>query len=222
MNAVVGVIGCSGGVGASTLSAVLAWVARPAVLVDLDAAAGGIDVLLDAVDVAGARWSGVRVDGGRLDPQTLHAGLPEWGGCRVLAADAGPPDPEAVLQILDAASELGTVVADLPRASCAERAAALLRCDLVLLVARADVQGVTAAHAVAADLPELPCGVVLRRAAIAPERAAAAAGLPLLGVVPPLRPASGVLDPDRLPRSTVRVARGVLDGLGALGRQVAG
>jgi hypothetical protein len=215
MNAVIGVIGCSGGVGASTLAAVLACVAQPSVLVDLDAAAGGIDVLLDAIDVPGARWSGVRVDGGRLDPHTLRGGLPAWGGCRVLAADAGPPDAEAVLQVLDAAVALGPVVLDLPRAACPERAAAFVRCDLVLLVARGDIQGVTAAHAVATDVP-VPCGLVVRRGELAAEKAALAAALPLLGALPPLRAASGALDPDRLPRASVRVARGVLDGLAAL------
>jgi hypothetical protein len=38
----------------------------------------------------------------------------------------------------------------------------------------------------------------------------------LLGILPPLRPGAGALDPNRLPRTSVRVARGVLDGLAAL------
>jgi hypothetical protein len=36
-------------------------------------------------------------------------------------------------------------------------------------------------------------------------------------MLPTLRPAPQVLDPDRLPRGLVRVARGILDGITALG-----
>jgi hypothetical protein len=211
-----GIIGCSGGVGASTFAAVLARVAAPSLLVDLDVAAGGIDVLLDVVDRPGARWSAVRVDGGRIDPDALRDGLPDWGQCRVLAADAGPPEAEAVLQVLDAAAGNGPVVLDLARSPSPERAAALLHCDLVVLVGRADVQGVTSVHAVATALPELPRGVALRRGCIPPARAAQAAGVPLLGVLPPFRPSAAAVAPGRLPRAMVRVARGVLAGLAGL------
>jgi len=68
---VLGVVGGSGGVGASTFAAVLAAVTGRAMLVDLDVVGGGIDVLLGIEDVAGARWSGLRVGGGRLDPALL-------------------------------------------------------------------------------------------------------------------------------------------------------
>jgi MinD-like ATPase involved in chromosome partitioning or flagellar assembly len=210
---VIGVIGCSGGVGASTFTAVLAAVAGPTLLVDVDGAAGGIDVLLDIVDTPGARWSGMRLAGGHLDPEVLYAGLPEWRGCRVLAADAGPPDPEALHQVLTAVGADGSVVLDLPRAACAERAAALLHCELVVLVARSDVQGLAAVHAVAGALPETAAGAVLRRGSVSARQAAEAAGVPVLGLLPPLRPASGRLAGERLPGAMARVARGVLDGL---------
>src|SRR5579875_2141374 len=87
---VVAVLGGSGGVGASTFAAALATAAGRAVLVDCDPLGGGIDVLLGVEAVPGARWSGLRVNGGRLDPHALDEGLPRWRDVRVLAADAPP------------------------------------------------------------------------------------------------------------------------------------
>jgi secretion/DNA translocation related CpaE-like protein len=213
VNAVVGVLGGRGGVGASTFAAVLAALAGRtggALLIDLDAAGGGIDVALGIESVPGARWSGLHVAGGHLDPADLLAGLPRWGPCSVLAADLPELDAEAVLQVLAAASAAAPVVLDLPRAPCAERAAGLLRCDLVVVVSRADVGGLVGAHAVASSLPEVPVGLVLRRGAVASASAAELVGLPLLGEI---RGGGAPLDPRRLPRGLARVAGGVLDGL---------
>src|SRR4051812_19306479 len=85
---VLGVVGGSGGVGASAFAAVLAAVAGESLLVDVDAAGGGVDVLLGIEAVDGARWSDLHLAGGRLDASVLLAGLPRWGPCAVLAADA--------------------------------------------------------------------------------------------------------------------------------------
>jgi anion-transporting ArsA/GET3 family ATPase len=85
---VLGVIGGSGGVGASTFSAALAERAAQeyghAALVDLDPGRGGVDVLLGIEAVPGARWSGLQLDGGQLDPQALLQGLPSWREVAVL------------------------------------------------------------------------------------------------------------------------------------------
>lgn len=214
MSRVVGVIGGSGGVGASSFAAVMAAVAGTSVLVDLDVTGGGIDVTLGIETVSGARWSGLRVAGGRLDPAALVGGLPKWGPAAVLAADVPELDPNAVRQVLEAAGGAGPVVVDLPRASCAERAAALLHCDLVVVLARADVEGLVAAHAVLAPLPELPLGLVARRGPVTGRDAAALVGCPLLGELPALGSTRVALDPGRPPRAVARVAAGVLRGLG--------
>ncbi|HEX3335953.1 MAG TPA: hypothetical protein VHS54_05785 [Jatrophihabitans sp.] len=210
---VIGVVGGSGGVGASAFAAVLAGVAGPSVLVDVDVGGGGIDVTLGVESAPGARWSGLRLAGGRLEPSALVDGLPRWGRCAVLAADCPELDADAVSQVLRTAARAGPVIVDLPRGSCAERAAALLHCELVVVLARADVSGLVAAHAVAGALPELPIGVVVRRGDVGPGDAAELVGAPLLGVLPGLRAAIPALDPRRLPRSAARVAGGVLDGL---------
>ncbi len=220
MGSVVAVMGGSGGVGASSFAAIVAAVAGDAVLVDLDVTGGGIDVTLGIEAAPGARWSGLQVAGGRLDPTALVDGLPRWGPVAVLAADVPELDPSAVLQVLKVASGAGLVVVDLPRAACPQRAAALLHCDLVVVLARADVDGLVAAHAVASALPELPVGLVARRGEVAAPYAAALVGCPLLGGLPALGGSRWVLHPHRLPRVAARVAAGVLGGLGqeAVGR----
>lgn len=216
MAQVIGVVGGSGGVGASTFAAALAAQAGRSVLIDLDVSGGGIDVLLGIESVPGARWSGLRVAGGRLDPQVLLDGLPRWGSCAVLAADVSTLDPDAVLQVLDAAAAAASVpavVVDLPRADSPERAAAMLRCDLVVVLARSDVAGLVAAHAVVTALPDVPVGVVARRGEVTPGEAAALVAAPLLGSLPPLGSPMPELDTCRLPRAVSRIAAGVLDGL---------
>jgi hypothetical protein len=214
---VVGVIGGSGGVGASSFAAVLAAVAGASsaggsVLVDLDVSGGGADVLLGVEAAAGARWSGLHVVGGRLAADVLVDGLPRWGPCAVLAADVPTIAADAVLQVIEVASSVASVVVDLPRSSCAERAAALVCCDLVVVLARGDVGGLVAAHAVVSGLPELPLGLVVRRGAVSGRQAADLVGVPLLGELP----AAGsrfALDHRRLPRAAERIATGVLAGV---------
>jgi hypothetical protein len=213
MDAVIGVVGGSGGVGATSFAAVLAAVAGDAILVDVDGAGGGVDVALGVEQVPGARWSGVHLAGGRLDPAVLAAGLPRWGPVAVLAADVAQPDPAAIREVLDAARRVGPVVVDLPRAQCRERAAALLHCDLVVVVARGDIGGLVSAHASASALPELPVGLVVRRGTVTAGEAAALVGRPLLGELPALGASRFALDPARLPRAAARVAAGVLAGL---------
>jgi hypothetical protein len=210
---VLGVVGGSGGVGASTFAAVLAAVAG-AVLVDLDAVGGGIDVLLGIEDVPGARWSGLRVGGGRIDPALLADGLPRWGRVPVLAADAAPISVDAVAPVIEAGAALGPVVVDLGRGPSAQREVAVAGCVLVVLLALAEVRGLIAARALAGSLPESKTGLVLRRGSVRPQEAAALTGARLLGAVPSLPAArDGVIDARRPPRPWARTAAGVLDGV---------
>ncbi len=209
-----GVVGGSGGVGASTFAAVLAAVTGQAMLVDLDVVGGGVDVLLGIEDVPGARWSGLRVGGGRLDPRLLADGLPRWGPIPVLAADTAPDSADAVAQVLAAAASLGPVVIDLGRGPSTQRDAAVTQCVLVVLVAVAQVRGLIAARAVAAGLSGAPTGLVLRRGSVDPDQAAPMTATALIGVVPALAASRDrVLDARRPPRALARTAAGVLDGV---------
>lgn len=216
---VIGVVGGRGGAGASTFAAVLAAMAGlggRAVLIDLDPAAGGLDVLLGVEGVPGARWSGLRLDGGRLDATALLGGLPSWGRVAVLSADL-EPTPAAVAQVLEVAARAGPVVVDLGRCSTPWRTAALDCCALVVLVCGADVRSVTGARSVRLGLGAAVTGLVVvraARAAVAPLRVAELVGMPLIGAVPALpRGADSPLAVTSLPRAMSRVARGVLDAV---------
>jgi hypothetical protein len=204
---VVGVLGGSGGVGASTFAAMLAAASPSATLIDVDPVGGGADVLLGIEAVAGARWSALRLDGGRLDPALLADGLPRWGTVAVLAADVGPPSPAAARQVVDTAAQLGAVVVDLPRAWSPVRDVLLQRCALCVVVAVAEVHELAAARSVLRTLPDVAVGAVVRRGAIGVDHTAALLGVPLLGVLPPLDRTAAVS------RAAARVACGVLDGL---------
>jgi hypothetical protein len=212
MGAVLGVLGGHGGVGASSFAAVLAWVAG-GVLVDLDPVGGGLDVLLGIETVPGARWSGVQVDGGRLDPAAVRSGLPQWGTVPVLAVDRAPP-PGAVGEVVRAGAASGCVVLDLARGPGALRSAGVAECDLVVLVAGARVRQVAAAHAVLASLGDVPTGLVLRRGEVPVRDATELIAAPLLSVLPH---AAVDLAARRPPRAICRVAAGLLDGLAAGG-----
>ena len=216
MSSVIGVVGGSGGVGASSFAAALAVMSGRSLLVDLDASSGGIDVALGIESVPGVRWSGLHVGGGRLDPDDLFERLPRWGPVSVLAADLPELDADATRQVLTSGQRAGPVVVDVPRARSAERTAAFACCDLVLVVARADVSGLVAAHAVVSALPDVARGLVVRRSSVPGPDAAALVGCPLLGALPPLDRSPFELDPYRLPRAFARVAGGVLHGLAGL------
>ena len=211
--AVIGVVGGSGGVGASSFAALVARVCPGTALVDLDVDGGGVDVLLGLESAPGARWSGVRLAGGELDPQALRSGLVPWGGCAVLAADVDGLAPAAVTQAVEVAARGGPVVLDLPRRACAERAAAVALCDVVVIVVRADVAGLVAGHAVVGGLcpAGVPVGVVVRPGEVEAPDAARLVGGRLLGELPTVRGRRG-LDLLRPPRRLQRLAAGVVSG----------
>jgi secretion/DNA translocation related CpaE-like protein len=145
------VTGGSGGVGASTLAAGLAFVAarsgRRSVLVDLDPGGGGIDLLVGAERLVGWRWP-------RLVAASGHVGdlgdqLPAVDGVDLLSMGRGveavAPPPEAVravLRALTASHEL--VVVDVPRHLAAEQLEQLSSGSDWLLLVRDDLRGVTA------------------------------------------------------------------------------
>lgn len=210
----IGVVGGSGGVGASTFAAVLAT-AGDGVLVDLDMQAGGIDVLLGAEDVPGPRWSGLRLGGGGLSSGALAEGLPRWRAVPFVAADV-EPSVASIEQLLTVASELGLVTLDLGRAAHPARAVALQRCDLVVVVTRADVSGVTAARSIVRGVGSVPGGVIVRsrRGSPGAERVAELIGWPLIGTLAPIgRMGDSPLASGAPPRAMHLLARGVLDAV---------
>jgi hypothetical protein len=209
---VIGVIGGSGGIGASTFAGGLAAVAGRGVLVDLDALGGGLDVLLGVEDVPGSRWSGVRVDGGHLDPVDLAQGLPRWRGVSVLASDGVTPSCDSLVAVLAAARLLGPVIVDIGRCRSDVHDVLVARCTLVVVLAEAECRGLAGARAVATTLAGTSLGLVTRRGSVCGAEAAALTDLSHLGELAPISRRHD-LRRGHLPRSLQRVAGGVLDGV---------
>jgi secretion/DNA translocation related CpaE-like protein len=137
---VVGVLGASGGVGASTLSVALgARLARQglrAVVVDSHFARGGLDVTACLEHLPGLRWADLADAEGPLDAPRLVDALPRHGDLVVLSAGPGSPAPRppVVDSTLDALGSFSdAVVLDLP-ASVHELPAWLRWCTAVVVL----------------------------------------------------------------------------------------
>jgi hypothetical protein len=165
VSAVVGVMGASGGLGASTLAAALArrFAARraSAALVDADLAGGGIDVTVGIEHLPGLRWADLVDLRGPVDGAGLLAALPLDRGVRLLSAGrggapaSGSPDPATRLEVLGALAALGPVVIDIPRAA-PDRDALLGACDDVVLLCGTHVRGLADADALVEALLDEP------------------------------------------------------------------
>jgi secretion/DNA translocation related CpaE-like protein len=149
---VVGVVGGSGGAGASVLATALALAARrrgEVCLVDLDPGSGGLDLVLGAEDEPGVRWPELASVSGILEPEALRSALPSRHGVDVLSVDRSGADAvplrsvPAVIDSVRAAYDV--VLLDLPRCRPDVLEAVVASCGVVLLVATADVRGAASA-----------------------------------------------------------------------------
>lgn len=198
--AAIAVIGARGGAGASLLATALAQSAgrtAEALLVDLDAWGGGIDLLAGTEDVAGLRWCDLTQQGGRLTWSALRAALPRQRGVSVLSnarrGQQAHEDHELQAGAVDAVVEAGrragiTVVCDLPRTWADPVEVALSAADLVVVVSPCDVRSCAAGAAIAPRLGAVNpnVGLVVRGPAPGGLRAAEVAeivGLPLLAAL---------------------------------------
>ncbi|MEO5983133.1 MAG: hypothetical protein ABIQ13_12560 [Pedococcus sp.] len=107
---VLGVIGASGGLGASTLAVALAVRAARSVgatvAVDGVFERGGLDVTACLEHVTGLRWTDLRDAQGEVDGADLLRSLPVDGVARVLAARGDTPPDEVVATCLKALSSI--------------------------------------------------------------------------------------------------------------------
>jgi secretion/DNA translocation related CpaE-like protein len=212
--AVLGVVGARGGVGASTLAALVA--ARSArrtatVLVDLDEPSGGIDVLVGLEEAEGARWPDLAQARGDVDGRDVVALLPRWGRVAVLSADRSRPgmvEPAAAFDVVTALAEVsGVVVVDIGRAAALGAHPVTELCERLALVVARDLRSVAGAVALRDVLGR--AALVVRGPApggLGASELAEVVGLPVLWA-------------GRSDRGLVRAAeQGVLTGRGPAGR----
>jgi secretion/DNA translocation related CpaE-like protein len=231
----VGVVGGSGGAGATTFACALAVVAAatrgPALLVDLDPFGPGVDRVVGLDDAGGIGWDALLDSQGRFGSRSLRAALPQRDGLAVLTWEAGParpPGPEQVREVLSAARRGNDVVVlDLPRSVDEVTAEAVGRCDHVVVVVGPTVPAVASAARVVASVRDHNGNVttVVRQMPSGPaaEQVAAIVGLPLAATVGRQRRLSEHVDlglgPVHARRGPLaRAARQVLDQVCAAGR----
>ncbi len=189
------VVGGSGGVGASTLAAGLAFVAarasRRTMLIDADSRSGGLDLLLGAERTTGWRWPRLATARGHLGDLTRQ--LPTAEGVHLLSMARGEstpgwePQAEQLKSVLLSAMRSHEItIVDLPRALGAAARETLRIAKLAVLLVRDDVRGVAAGREVVREL-EVECdriGLVVRRGRsrlLEADLVATGVGLPLLG-----------------------------------------
>lgn len=157
----VGVVGGSGGAGATTFACALGQLAArhgPAVVIDADPLGPGIDRVLGLEARDGVRWDELCQTTGRLSARSLREALPRRGGLGALtwlAGSSGVLPAFAVREALSAARRgHDTVVVDLPRASDPVVEEVVARCDLVLVVVTPTVAGVSSASRLMSHFPD--------------------------------------------------------------------
>lgn len=149
----VGVIGGSGGAGATTFACALGQMAArhgTAMVIDTDPLGAGIDRVLGLDVVEGVRWDALCRTTGRLSARALRDSLPRRGGLGALTWYGGPQPGSlqafAAREALSAAQRgHDTVVVDLRRSAEPLIEELASRCDHLLVVVEPSVTGLAAA-----------------------------------------------------------------------------
>jgi secretion/DNA translocation related CpaE-like protein len=223
---VVGVVGGSGGAGATTFACALGQLAARrgrAVVVDADPLGPGVDRVLGLEDRDGVRWDGLCQTTGRLSARSLREALPRREGLGALTWHAGTPgslQAFAVREVLSAAKRgHDLVVVDLPRTADPVVDEVAARCDRLLVVVVPTVAGVASAVRICARHPDpTTVRLVVRGGGIDPQVVARATGIPVLATMADQRGLGEAIDlglgPVRSRRGSLgRAATEVLDQL---------
>ncbi|GAA4815711.1 septum site determining protein [Nocardioides caeni] len=228
---VIGVVGGSGGAGATTLACALGqWAARsgPAVVIDCDPQGPGLDRMLGVERRDGFRWDALCQTTGRLSARALRDALPRSGQLGVLSwyVDGRVQSLQAFAarEALSAARRgHAVVVLDLPRTRDPLLDELAARCDDLLVATVASVVGVAGAARMRARFVDHPsAGLVVRGEAFTDDEIRRAVGLPVRARMRDQRGLSEAVD---LGLGPLRSTRGPLAGaVGSLldtGRQAA-
>lgn len=223
----VGVLGGSGGSGATTFACALALVAARrgrACLVDVDPQGPGVDRVLGFDGADGVRWSALEQTTGRISARSLREALPRREGVGILTWAGGATGPVQAFAVREAMSAAvrghDVVVVDLPRAGSAATEELMARCDHLVVTVRATLSGLASAARVVSQISSSgPVSLVVRGTGVDPARVARTVGAPVLADMSDQRGLDEAVDlgmgPLRSRRGVLaRAAARVLDGLG--------
>ncbi|MGR0159308.1 septum site-determining protein Ssd [Paenarthrobacter nitroguajacolicus] len=196
---VMGIIGGSGGAGATTTAI---WLAQAAaghgistLLIDGDRWGGGLELAVTADELPGLRWPDFAETRGSIDPSQFRDSLPVAGGFAYLSwpgtrESVQIPAAGAVAAVIDAGRRsFELVLVDIGRSG--EGLGTLAwDCDRILLLTTAHLKSAVAAARVLNELPPIDAGLLVRGTGTTSVDApliAESLGLPLLGVIPEMR-----------------------------------
>ena len=184
----VGVVGGSGGAGATTFACALGQVAArsgTALVVDCDPLGPGVDRVLGLDSTEGVRWPDLESTTGRLGARSLREALPRHDGLAALTWPAARPTrlSDGVLRECLSAARRGhdLVVVDLPRAVDPLVEDVVSRCDLVVVLVAPTVCGAASTTSLATRIGRHGrWGLVVRGRGVDPAEVVRVTGLPLL------------------------------------------
>ena len=213
----IGVVGGSGGAGATVFASALALTLgadRTTLLVDADPLGAGIDRVLGMEGLGGIRWDALHHATGRLSARSLREALPHRKGVSVLTWAADRPtglQAFAMREVLSAGQRgHEALVLDLPRHPDPVVEEVLARLDHVVVVSGVTVPAVTAASRVASRLVGLsasPHLVVRGSGGVDAAAIARLLDMPVAAAMPDQRGLDEAID---LGAGPVRSRRGVL------------
>jgi secretion/DNA translocation related CpaE-like protein len=183
----VGVIGGSGGAGATTFACALGQVAARtglSVVIDTDPFGAGLDRVLGCERLAGVRWDALQQTTGRLSAKSLRDALPRRKGLGVLTWSSGQPGTVQAFAVREAlsAAQRGhdVVVVDLPRRIDAVLEEVVSRCDHLFVVVQPTVVGIASAVRVCSRVgSDRAMSLVVRRPGIDAREVGRVIGLPV-------------------------------------------
>ena len=210
-----GVIGGSGGAGATTFGCALGQLAArngQSVVIDTDPLGPGVDRVLGLEGEYGVRWDALQQTTGRLSARTLREALPRRGGVAALSWSPGPQGSLQAFAMREAlsAAQRGheTVVIDLARQGEPLIDEIAARCDQVLVVVVPHVPGVASATRLCARFGTLTSlSLVVRGHGVDPAEIAAATGVPVFATMANQRGLEEAID---LGAGPIRSRRGPL------------
>ncbi|MDP3893999.1 septum site-determining protein Ssd, partial [Nocardioides sp.] len=210
----IGVIGGSGGAGATTFACALGETATrsgASLVVDLDPCGPGVDRVLGLETHDGIRWDALQQTTGRLSARSLREAVPARRGLGVLTWGPTRAEPVPVFAVREALSAarrgFDVVVVDLPRQVDPMVEEVVARCDQMVVVTVPTLGGVAAAARLVDRLGARQAAHVVRGAGLDGAGVSRVTGLPVLAT---MRDQRGLDEAIGLGAGPVHSSRGVL------------
>lgn len=190
----IGVLGSSGGLGASLLTSLIAinfaQANQKVLLTELSTASGGLDVLWGIEDVKGMRWSHLSNDLSQFLVQDVMRSIPNVDGVSILSSDlTGISNEKSAIALLRALmSEVDVQLVDLPnpQSVCFQDLVGI--CDELVLLVGSSIKSISAANQIVNQFQQFTKAKLIVRnlpgTNLTDLNIARTLGLPLIGQIP--------------------------------------